>query len=110
GALGRRELDAERSADALAEATRTPKEALRRGLRKMLADERGMGDRLVHVDRVGGHHLAQRAQQRERIDGASVLRLLPLGAQLRAVAVLLAGPTPPPRAPPRRLHLSPLVP
>src|SRR5499426_3102306 len=91
--LGRRELDAKRGADPLAETTRTPKEALRRGLRKVLADERGMGDRLVHIDRVGGHHLAERAHERERIDGASVLRLLALGAQLRNIAVVLAGPT-----------------
>src|SRR4029077_9773224 len=48
--LRRRELDAERGSDALTEAARAAEEALRRGLRQMLADQRGMGDRLVHVD------------------------------------------------------------
>ena len=95
--LGCRELDAERGADPLAEATRAAKEALRPGLREVLADEGRMGDRLVHVDRVGGHHLCERAQERERIDGASVLRLLPRGTQLGDVVLVLAGPALPPR-------------
>src|SRR5262249_3351889 len=94
--LRRRELDAERSANPLPEAARAAEKALGGGLRQVLADQRGMGDRLVHVDGIRWHYVAERAQKRERIDRASVLRLLPFGAKAGDVVLVLARKALPP--------------
>jgi len=45
---------------------------------------------------VGGHHVVERAKQRERLE-AAVRRLLPLGAQAGRVIFVLAGEARPPR-------------
>src|SRR5919201_4194237 len=75
-ALRRRKLDAERGAYALPETARTTEETLRRRQREVLADERRMGDRLVHVDRISGHRRSAPPRECGGEPGAS-LRLLP---------------------------------
>jgi hypothetical protein len=60
----------------------------------MLLQHPGMGDRLLDIDRVSRHRLAQRADERERVDPGAVLRL-GLGGALSGddaiVFVLLPG-------------------
>src|SRR6202048_78573 len=63
----------------------------------MLAQKLGMRDGFVDVDRVGRHILAERAEQRERIDPAAVLCFFPIGAQSRHIFLMLARPALPPR-------------
>ena len=69
--MRRRELDAERDPDALAEAAIDVEIALRQVPDEMPADHRAVHDGLVHIDRVRRHRLAECRQQRQRIDGTA---------------------------------------
>src|SRR6516225_1740845 len=88
--LACRELDPKRGAYPLAQSPGSAEKALRRRLRQMLAQQRRMRDGLVHIDGVGRHDLAERAYERERIDGAAVACLLSLGAQRGDMALMVA--------------------